>query len=212
LRWKELNEEDAAVAALLRELDHGRPVASAPTWLQSRPRRLRRALLTAAAAATLTVAAAATIIPTSPLHRWINDRRETRPSQAKAPTALVPLTPTAPLASGISVRAPHSLTVRFRRDQYTGVIEIAPSRSSDVIFRSRGGTTAYQLGAGQVSIDNQVPAQTYLIDLPAFVQRLRILVGNRVVFRWPDDSAHSDPTPATRPSRIVLDLSHPDVP
>jgi hypothetical protein len=76
----------------------------------------------------------------------------------------------------------------------------------------RGGTTAYRLGAGQVSIDNQLPAQRYLIDLPASVQRLRIVVGHHEVMRWPEDSVRLTRGHETRATRVVLDLAHPGVP
>ena len=211
-RWHELDREDAAVAVLLRELDHPLPADDVLPWSQMRPRRFRRALLTGAAAATLAVAAAAAIIPASPLHRWMTRRHDDvlpRGLPLRAPKSAVPSTP---LASGLSIHAPRSLTVIFRHDQATGVIEITRSNSSDVTFRSRGGTTAYRLGAGEVSIDNQAPAQSYLIDLPASVQRVRIVVGRRAVLRWPEDSVSLTRGHETRPAMVVLDLARPGVP
>lgn len=211
-RWHELDLEDAAVAALLRELDHGVPASDEPQWLRSRHRRFRRALLTAGAAATLAVAAAAAIIPGSPVHRWLIRAHDTVPMPALPPRAPTSAAPSVPLASGLAIRAPRSLTVNFRRDQADGTIEITWSNSSDVTFRSRGGTTAYRLSAGQVSIDNQLPARTYLIDLPASVQRLRIIVGHRELMRWPDDSIRLTRGHESRPARLVLELAHPGVP
>lgn len=211
-RWRDLAEADAAVAALLHELDHPLPSDNATTWLRARPHRLRRALLTAAAAVTLTVAAAATIVPSSPLRRWINDRRDVPPARAIQPDSSASATAVTPLASGIAIHAPRNLTVVFRREQNTGVIEIARSRSGEVTFRSRGGFTAYELAVGQVSIDNRVPADAYLIDLPPAVQRLRILVGDRVLLRWPEDSARVMVTQDSQRVRVVLDLSRPVVP
>jgi hypothetical protein len=211
-RWHELELEDAAVAALLCDLDHDVPAGAVQPWLQSRPRRFRRALLTAGAAATLAVAAAAAIIPDAPLHRWLVRAHDTAPMHALPPGAPTSAAPSVPLASGLSIRAPRSLTVHFRRDQTVGMIEITRSNSSDVTFRSRGGTTAYRLSAGQVSIDNQRPAQAYLIDLPASVQRLRIVVGRRELMRWPDDSIRLTRGHESRPTRLVLDLAHPGVP
>jgi lipoprotein-anchoring transpeptidase ErfK/SrfK len=200
------------VAALLHELDHPPPVDGTPPWLQRRHHRFRHAVLTAAAAATLAAAAAAAIIPGSPLHRWVIGRPDVGAMPAMVPGAPPSAGPSVPLASGLSIRAPLSLTVTFRRDQTTGVIEITRSSSSDVTFRSRGGTTAYRLGAGQVSIDNQLPAQRYLIDLPASVQRLRIVVGHHEVMRWPEDSVRLTRGHETRATRVVLDLAHPGVP
>lgn len=210
-RWHELDREDVGVAVLLQQLDGPQPVDAAPPWLQSRRRRLRPALLTGAAAATLAVAAVATIIPGSPLHRWVSGRHDdVRPHVSPVGTPESVPRP-APLASGLSIRAPRSLTVKFRRDQATGVIEITRSDSSDATFRSRGGTTAYRLADGQVSIDNQVPAERYLIDLPASVQRFRISVGHRTVLRWPEDSARLTELRETPPIRVVLDLARPGV-
>ena len=142
-----------------------------------------------AAAATLAVAAAAAIIPASPLHRWVSRRHDDAPPHASPRGRQNRQTPSAPLASGLSIRAPRSLTVKFRRDQATGVIEITRSEFERRHRSVRAGAprpTGWR--AGQVSIDNQVPAQRYLIDLPASVQRFRIMVGHRAVMRWPEDS------------------------
>jgi lipoprotein-anchoring transpeptidase ErfK/SrfK len=196
----------------MRELDHGVRVDATPPWLRSRRRRFRRALLTAGAAATLAVAAAAAIIPDSPLHRWVIRRQDVVPMHAPPAGKPASAAPSVPLASGLSIRAPRSLTVKFRRDQAVGMIEITRSNSIGVTFRSRGGTTAYRLSAGQVSIDNQLPARTYLIDLPASVQRLRIMVGRRALMRWPEDSIRLTRGHETRPALVVLDLAHPGVP
>jgi len=209
-RSRELSAHDAEIAELLASLDH--PLSamaqakSSRLWTSS---RLRRASLIAGAAATMAAAAAA-MVPSSPLHRWIVQQSAPatpaapRPTPATTPAA----TQTAPadpmLASGIAIPAPVALIVEFKREQQSGVIEIARTTNGDVTFRSRGGKTAYDVAEGHVSIDNQSPADAYLIDIPAGVRRMRIRIGTRTLIRWPEDSARL--VQPTASGRVVVPL------
>lgn len=191
-RSRDLAANDAVVAALLASLDH--PLARARRSFNVRnARRFRRAALVAGALATMAGAAAA-LVPSSPLHRWIAARvapepvvRTSEPATSPLAQATAPVTEGA-LASGIAIPAQATLLIEFRREQQTGTVEIGRSAVSDVVFRSRGGTTAYEVAEGRVSIDNQTPAETYLIEIPATVRQVRIRVGTRTLIRWPEDS------------------------
>ncbi len=193
-RTRELAANDAVIAELLGSLDHPLPQAVVP-YNARRSGLLRRAALVAGALATMAGAAAA-LVPSSPLHQWIVARATpgaTAPqSTVAAPgeaTPAVTTTSEAAMASGIAIGAPATLDVEFRREQQGGTIEIARSALGDVTFRSRGGTTAYEVAENRVAIDNQAPAEVYLINIPAAVQHVRIHVGTRTLIRWPEDSA-----------------------
>jgi hypothetical protein len=193
-----LSDEDAMIGAALAELDDPLRGTSAPRFSQrSRRHWVSRGLRIAGAAATVAVAAAALVVP--PVHRWIFREGEAAPSDA----AIVP--PPAPaLASGIAVPASPSLTIVLRREQPHGNINITWTTAGDVTFGSRGGATAYEVASGQVSIDNQVPADEYQITVPRSVQQLRVIVGTRTLLRWPEDSAQR--ASATQPDRLRVPL------
>lgn len=215
-RWRQLSADDDAVAGLLGVLDHPAPAVRARSTLSLRQRhrhRLRRALLIAGSAATLAVAAAAMVVPVSPLHQWIRDAVTGRvvPSDAPRPLSPPPAAPAA-LASGIAIPATRKLLVIFRREPTSGVVEIARSDTGDVTFRSRGGTTAYAVTSNHVSIDNQAPAVAYFIGIPPAVQQVRILVGSRVLLRWPEDSARVALPEQSVRARIVLAAPRENVP
>ena len=205
-RQQTLIDDDVTIGGLLAELDDP-PRAVQPRFAhEARRRWVRRGLRTAAAAAaTLAVAAAAMVVPGSPVHRWIS-RAVVVPVQEPHSGAAAPV----PVAtSGIAVPASRSLVIVFRREQLHGTVEIIRTATGDVTFRSRGGNAAYQVASGQVSIDNEVPADAYQIEVPRSVQQLQILVGARVLLRWPEDSARR--APATQPDRfhIPLDIGDP---
>ena len=208
-RSNELAANDATIASLLASLDHALPAAHR-SFTGRHARLIQRAALVAGAVATMAGAAAA-LVPTSPLHRWIVTRgssadvrpgaKAASPEDATAPA----ISPTeSPLASGIAVPAQPTLVVEFRREQEGGVLEINRSASGDVVFRSRGGTTAYDVAEGRVSIDNQTPAAVYLIDVPNNVHQIRIKVGARSVIRWPEDSAKYTLANDTHRARVAF--------
>ncbi|MES1259102.1 MAG: hypothetical protein ABUL71_00810 [Gemmatimonadota bacterium] len=208
-RSQALSANDAVIARLLESLDDPLP-ALRPSFAMRHASQLRRAGLIAGTAATMAVAAAA-MVPSSPLHRWIvappapaSGVRST--AAATSPESAVTPAPAAdiPLASGIAIPAQATLIVAFRREQDGGAVEINRTTTGDVAFRSRGGTTAYEVADGRVTIDNQSPAETYLIDIPASVRQVRIRVGSRTLIRWPEDSARY--TLTTDPRRARVDI------
>jgi hypothetical protein len=198
VRQRALSAEDATIGALLAELDDPSSGTVEPRFLRaSRHHWVSRGLRIAGAAATVAVAAAALVVPTS--HRWIFGE----PDAATTHAAVVSPPAAAP-ASGIAVPASPNLTVILRHEQAHGNIDITWTTDGDVTFGSRGGTTAYQVASDQVSIDNQRPADGYQISVPRTVQQLRIVVGTRVLLRWPEDSAQH--VSAARPDHLRLPL------
>jgi len=193
-RTRELAAHDAVIADLLGSLDHPLPEARAP-FSARHSGLLRRAALVAGAVATMAGAAAA-LVPGSPVHEWIVARSAPQAPVRPAPIATSPEATTATatsrdaaMASGIAIPAQATLDVEFRREQESGTVELVRSVPADVTFRSRGGTTAYDVADGRVVIDNRTPAEVYVIDIPSAVQHVRIHVGTRTLIRWPDDSA-----------------------
>ncbi len=186
-RLREIAEGDAAVGALLAELDHPAPREFAPPTRGQRTDRLRRGGLAAAAAVVLGTATLAAL-PASPLHQWLFSR-----NPGTAPPTATPDPADGPagsgLASGIAIPGSPVLVIRFVRDQREGELEISRVPGSDVAFRSRGGTTAYDVTAGAVVVDNLAPAAAYLVDLPSVVREVHVTAGGRTVLDWPADSA-----------------------
>ena len=208
-RRRMLADDDAAIGALLAELDDPSGAAHPPRLIRRSSRRwLRRGLRIAGAAATVAVAAAAFVVPASPLHRLVTARVEAPPAQ-NGPAAF---RPSAAAASGIAVPASRSLIVVFRHEQSRGTVAITRTDTGDITFRSHGGTAAYQVAASRVSIDNQVAADEYQIDVPRSVQQLRIVVGTRVLLRWPEDSAQRVAVTQAGPLRISLAARDTHVP
>jgi hypothetical protein len=190
-----LRADDALVGELLGALDH--PLGPRLVPDSFAPRRVplrRRAALLVASAATFAVAAAA-MVPASPLHHWLVGPSPATPVASRASAAPTPAQPAAApstdasLASGIAVPATSALLVAFRREQDSGAVEIVRTQTGDVTFRSRGGATAYDVKEQQVTIDNQAPAEVYLLEIPVTVRTVRIRIGERTLLRWPEDSA-----------------------
>ncbi len=201
-RQRSLADDDAMTGALLGELDDPPRTADQPRFVRRSSRRwVRRGLRVGGAAATLAVAAAALVVPASPLHRLVS-RGIDAPSPNSIPAAVPAAAPAA--ASGIAVPASRSLVVVFRHEQSQGAVDITRTGTGDITFRSHGGNAAYQVAADQVSIDNSFPADAYQIDIPRGVQQVRILVGTRVLLRWPEDSAHRVGTSQPGPLHIPL--------
>jgi hypothetical protein len=200
-RQRALAEDDARISALLVALDDPAPPANQPRFLRRSSRRwLHRGLRIAGAAATLAVAAAAIMV--SPVHRWVLPHVDIAPPP-QHPGAPKPPTPAA-VASGIAVPVTRSLAIVFRHEQALGIVAIDRTADGEITFRSRGGNTAYQVAAGQVSIDNLVPADEYQITIPRSVQQVRITVGTRVLLRWPEDSAQRVTSTQSGPLHIPL--------
>lgn len=201
-RQRTIANDDAIIEALLAELDDPLRGSVQPRFAaRSRRRWAQRGIRIAAAAATFAVAAAALVVPASPLHQWVF-----RESEAASPGPVVATSPpAAAVASGIAVAASRSLVIVLRHEQRQGALEIHWTVAGDVTFRSRGGTAAYQVSSGQVAIDNQVPADAYQIGIPRSVQHVRILVGTRVLLRWPEDSARRVSPTSPDELRIPLD-------
>ncbi len=200
---QDVADEHAAIHALLVELDDPLPAAIEPRFARRQHQRWTgRALRIAGAAALLAAAAAAIVLPASPAHRWIF-----RDAPIVPPPHGGDAEPAAAATSGIAIPASPVLVIVLRHEQPHGSVQITRTSAGDVTFQSRGGNTAYRVASDQVSIDNEVPADVYEIAIPWRVQHLRLLVGTRVLLRWPEDSAQRAATAPADHLRILLDRS-----
>lgn len=203
VRTQQLAGDDAFVGESLVTLDHPVPPHSARDILAVRPAWVRRrALLVAEITIFAVAAAAAMTIPASPLHRWIT--RQATPA-VTAPAAEVPPSPsTSPAPTGIALPAPASLRVEFRQPQPSGTLEVRLVDGTQVTVRSRGGAVGFTVNEGRVLVDNRVPAEEYIVEIPASLGRVRIVVGARVLYRKDGDRSGPVPPLEGAPYRIAL--------
>ncbi len=191
-RQAQLLAADEQVGSLLGALDHPLPAITPEEILSVRPRPLRRrALLVAELTLFLAAAAAAMTIPASPVHQLLFPT-----AVARAVSTLVDEPPVEPRAAvapvGIALAAPDSLVVAFRQVQSTGSLEVRLTSDSQVTVSSRGGTVGYRVNEGRVEVDNRVPADGYVIEIPSSLSRAEIVMGRRVLF----SKNHGVTTPA----------------
>lgn len=188
-RTQHLAADDAFVGRLFVALDHPVPAHSAREIIAVQPPRFRRrALLVAEIMIFAVAAAAAMTIPASPLHRWIV--RQALPA-INSSVVSAPAAPTTQASSaaptGIALPAPASLRIEFRQPQHGGTLELHLIDGGQVTVRSRGGEVGYTVNEGRVLVDNRVPADEYIVEIPASLGRVRIVVGSRVLFRKDGD-------------------------
>jgi hypothetical protein len=207
IRQLHLAADDVEVGVLLGALDHPVPGYSAHEIVARQPNHLRRrAVLVAEIMFFVAAAAAAMTIPASPLHRWIVG--QTRP-RAVSSVVAVPeaaqsqATRSAPI--GIALPAPTSLRVEFRQAQQTGTLEVHLVEGDQVTVRSRGGSVAFTVNEGRVLVDNRVPADEYIVEIPATLGSVRISVGTRVLFQ--KDGDHSGPVQPFEGARYRIPLT-----
>ena len=204
-RQQQLRIDDGFVGGLLDVLDHPVPALSAREIIARPPRYLRRrALLVAEITIFAVAAAAAMTIPASPLHRWLV--REKPP----AAVAIAPASPEAPTQAGepapvgIALPVPASLSVEFRQAQHAGTLEVHLVDSGQVTVRSRGGVVGFTVDEGRVVVDNRVPAEEYIVEVPVSLRRVRITVGTRLLFEKDGDRIGPVAPFATARYRIPL--------
>jgi hypothetical protein len=188
-RQRAFATDEAFVGALLETLDQPVPEHSAREIIGARPRYLRRrAVLVAEITLFVAAAAAAMTIPASPLHRWlVRQALPTAAAPATADSAAAPGQSDGPAPVGIALQAPESLLVEFRQAQPDGTVEVHLVNGDQVTVRSRGGSVGYTVDEGRVLIDNRVPAEEYIVELPVSLRQARIVVGTRVLFRKDGD-------------------------
>ncbi len=206
-RMQQLAAEDVFVGGLLTALDHPVPARSARDIIAAQPSRVRRRVLLVAEITIFAVAAAAAMtIPASPLHRWIV--RQALPVASRQAVSLpgAALRQSASIApTGIALPAPASLRVEFRQPQHTGTLEVHLVDGAQVTVRSRGGDVGYTVNEGRVLVDNRVPAEEYIVEIPASLGRVRIVVGTRVLFR--KDGVRSGPVQPFEGARYRIALA-----
>ena len=165
-------------------LDHPAPAVDAETVVR-RAGRLpgpARPGLLAAAVATLLLAAvaAAAVIPGSPLRRFVASVLDERSPAEAPPRPEPPSRP--PPASGVAFIPEPDLEVVFLRSQPEGAIRISLAETPEVRVRVVGGSAAYELDPARLVVDNGGAAGTYELRLPRDLLRVRVRVGDRVVF------------------------------
>ncbi len=207
IRQQRLATEDADVGVLLSALDHPVPAHSAREVITSQPNHLRRrAVLVAEITLFVAAAVAAMTVPVSPLHRWMI--RQAQPRVASSGAAVPEASPSQATSSapvGIALPAPASLRVEFRQAQQTGTLEVHLVAGDQVTVRSRGGSVAYTVNEGRVLVDNRVPANEYIVEIPATLGRVRVVVGTRVLFQ--KDGDHSGPVQPFEGARYRIPLT-----
>jgi anti-sigma factor RsiW len=168
----------------LRLLDHPAPAVDAETVARRAggPLRPARPGLLAAAVATVLLAAvaAAAIVPGSPLRRFVASVLE-EPSPAEAPPRQEPASRPPP-ASGVSFVPEPDLEVVFLRSQPEGAIRISLAETPEVRVRVVGGSAAYDLDPARLVVNNEGEDGTYEVRLPRDLPRVRVRIGDRVVF------------------------------
>jgi anti-sigma factor RsiW len=189
-----LRREDADVGALLRVLDHPVPSRSTPALPTPRFRFRNPAL--AASLALLLAGVAAAAVPGTALNRWVRGRLEGAPPTAPRAAPSVPTTaPTAPgqAAGGIEIPTPRALVLAFALPEPDGMLTVRTTDRADAALRAYGGDVAYEVADGRIQVDNRRPARRYMLEVPAALGRLTVLVADRPVF----DSAERPlgPTP-----------------
>jgi hypothetical protein len=190
-RQAEFTANDLMVANLLSTLDDPLPPMSADELLAIRPRTLRRrALLVAEVTLFFAAAAAAMTIPSSPLHKLLFPKATVVVAPVPAPVPETsPAQGTGDAPIGIALDAPASLVVEFRHAQSTGTVEVRLTNGGQVTVRSRGGAVGFTVNEGRVLVDNRVPADEYVVEVPSTLRRARIMVGARVLFSKDGDQA-----------------------
>jgi hypothetical protein len=190
-RQAEFAATDAQVAELLGALDDPLPPISAEDLLAIRPRTLRRrALLVAEVTLFFAAAAAAMTLPSSPLHKLLFPKAAVVIAPVPAPvpeTSSAQGTGDAPI--GIALDAPASLVVEFRHLQSSGTLEVRLTSGGQVTVRSRGGAVGFTVNEGRVLVDNRVPADEYVVEVPSTLRRARVMIGTRVLFFKDGDRA-----------------------
>ncbi len=181
-RRRDLAREDAAIGALLAELDLPHPAGDLPDIELPVRRGMRRGLV-ATAATLLLGAAALAALPASPFRQWIAGRSG---SEAASPEPFA--AGTAP-TGGVAVPVEGPMEIRLLHDPEGGTLQLRRVAGAELALRTEGGRPAFSIGDGVVTIDNTTPASAYLVDWPRTAVALRIKAGSRVLLRWPADSA-----------------------
>ena len=183
-RLRAIELADRRIAERLSWLDHPVPVVDAET-LMARARRSRprpAALAAGLAGLLVAAAAAAAVIPGFPVQRLVERAiSEWKGDPSPAPEA-APEDATPPLQSGVSFAPAPELEIAFVAAQSEGALRISLADASEVQVREVGGTSAYALDPAELVIDNRSGAGRYEILLPRSLRRVRIRIGDRVVF------------------------------
>lgn len=179
-----VERQRALVAGLLDQLDGDVPTRSMAAVL-GRPRHgaVRRQLAAAAVVALCMVAAAAGATIRTGVWQQVGDwLLGPRPWLQDTPrdTSSVILSDQAP-ASAISFDPGGEADIVFAERQEEGEIDVVFDAGAKVSITA-SAPVAYLAGNGRVTVSNRQAAASYLILLPRTLRRVRIRVGDRLIF------------------------------
>jgi hypothetical protein len=103
-------------------------------------------------------------------------------------------------ASGVELPTSRSLVVAFAVPEADGVVRAARTDRPETSLRAYGGGVGFQVGSGQIRVDNRHPARRYTLEVPAGVADLTITVAGRIVF-------HSTGRPLPADSTLAIPLA-----
>jgi hypothetical protein len=196
--------DDAMLAALLRTLDHQPPAIDADAVMArarvatAHARRRRRAIALAASGSTLLAAALAAALPSSPLGQYLRTTLGHRRVTAQPKPPPVPATAQTQTVTGggVAITPPGDVRVVFRTQQAAGDIRI--TFGPDPLLRVAlvgGGTPAYTIAQGAVTVENTGSRSSYQLTLPASVRHARVVVAADTVFAADGHRIRTSATP-----------------
>jgi anti-sigma factor RsiW len=184
-RMRALEHVDRAIERTLRSLDHTPPLVGPRAIVEragSAPRR--RAGLVAAGAAAAVFATAALAMPGSPIASWWRGSAEASSDAPGAPPAVVApgvVTPAPAPVSGIRLVPDIAFELAFESPQASGAIRVSLLAQDEVSVHADGVVEYAVLPAG-VLIRNRGARASYEVRVPETLPRLRVRVGQRLVF------------------------------
>ncbi len=188
-------EEEAQLFTLLGQLDLPHPAGDLQRVLMMRRARLNAMAFRRAAAAVLLVGVAGVVLalPTSPLRRWLEERRGAAASppiasRSESPSPdSVAAQSTAPEAdvAGVRVAPGASMRIRFSAAQTSGEMQVALVDDGEIAIRAMSGSVTYAAGTGLLVVQNTGATASYVIEVPRHAPYVVIEVAGRRVW-WKD--------------------------
>lgn len=179
-RFRQAEQDEGEVHALLRLVDHPSPAVKAEAVL-ARAARANRGGWGRWAAGLLLAASAAGVayaMPGSPLRDWARAILEpVGQSTQPEPPAVQEL-------AGLAMAPGKALTVLFESAQQGGQVRVSLGDWTEVRVRAPVGAATFTSDAGRLVIDNQRAAATFEVDIPRDAPRVEIRVrGNRIFLK-----------------------------
>ena len=175
--------DSAEVEALLGELDHAPPRISARQVITNAQRSRWVLARRIAAGVAFCAAAAAAAMPSSPVHRAIVRALRIAPATpavvARSRTSL----PDGALGAGISIVPGPAVEIRFRDWQTAGRLTITVTDASQLSLVPHGGSAAFLVSRGHVTVDNGGSDASYALQVPRGAAHVVVAVDTVVLVR-----------------------------